>query len=747
LVVNAPVKKNSILFFFIFLNHWIGAQENCIFNYYNKKGSYYLFSTFFEPDMRTPLDGECTSYANGKIYEKRVFKNGRLLEEELYHFNGPLREKYTTKTGILDSVKSILELYDENGYMTQKSIFYLDKSNDRCQKLTYYRGKQKIHSVQYNTWLKITDVEPQYELKNHPPHTVDDDGYTYLQIPFGTYIEYHDNGKLKLSYEQRREYNTYDSDYSKHGKFLQYHDNGTIQIDGQYKDGKKDGDWFYYNYNGAIIKEEHYQNNMYYGVWKGFFDDGSKQFELVYDTSSNNPFSPSSKYWNQKGQLIKEVTLDKSGKGTRKEWSDDGIQLVYCDIINNSELNGIEKRWFANGQLKEYFNHYKNADTSYASYFENGKPERLKTFNSIDNHTIIEDQTWNTASILINYTKSIQDDEGTDFIYVTRNDSGNVQREIDQKKDLRTEKYYYTSGVLKQLISFKDYKLDGLYQWYDSLGNLRTSLHFKDGIRNGKCQYFDSLGQETYYKTFNEGCIDTLEVQKDSSKNRKLEDLNTLEREKFENYVRAMLYRTYSNNANDLVFRKTYIDTLTQYLVWYHDYCEKESNGLIAFEFPEKINYEPTFILPKHTFWGIDKNDTTNPYVVQLLAVFKKINWNSPIEWQDKNDHFEGVYRDDNFYANGFYNLNFMWYLQSAFLKFDEVKRDINLNYYQYENNYFNLKRLENCTFQMSYIYRHRSYDWVIYEDGSCDFLPITKTWEEVEKEMNEPENPKMYWD
>jgi hypothetical protein len=272
-------------------------------------------------------------------------------------------------------------------------------------------------------------------------------------------------------------------------------------------------------------------------------------------------------------------------------------------------------------------------------------------------------------------------------------------------------------------------------------------LHFKDGIRNGKCQYFDSLGQETYYKTFIDGCIDTLAIQKENAKNRKLADLNNAEKEKFYNYVCAMLYRTYSNNANDLVFRKTYIDTLTQYFVWYHDYCEKESNGLIAFEFPEKINYEPTFILPKHTFWGMDKNDTTNPYVVQLLALFKKINWNSPIEWQDKNDHFEGVYRDDNFYANGFYNLNFMWYLQSGFLKFDEVKNDINLNYYQYENNYFNLKRLSNCTFQMSYIYRHRSYDWVIYEDGSCDFLPITKTWEEVEKEMNEPENPKMYWD
>jgi len=698
--------------------------------------------------MRTPLEGECISYSNGKIYEKRVFKYGKLLKEELYFLNGPLREKYEWKTRIADSVIGILELYDENGYLTQKSVFYLDKSKDRCQKLTYYRGKQKIHSVQYNTWLKITDVEPLYELKNHPPHTVDDEGYTYQQIPFGTYTEYHENGKVKLCYEQRREYNTYDIDYSKHGKFLQYHDNGTIQIDGQYKDGKKDGDWFYYNYNGTVIKEEHYKNNMYYGVWKSFFDDGTPQFELVYDTSSNNPFSPSCKYWNQKGVLIKEIVLDKIGKGYRKEWYDNGVQKVYADILFNSELNGIEKRWFANGQIKEYFNHYKNADTSYASYFENGKPERLKTFNIIDNHTIKEDQTWNSASILINYTKSIQDDSGTDFIYVTHNDSGIVQCEIDQKKNIRTEKYYYNSGKLKQLISFKDYKLDGLYQRYDSLGNLRTSLHFKDGIRNGKCQYFDSLGQETYYKTFKEGCINTLEIQQDNAKNRKLGDLNNVEKEKFYNYVFAMLYRTLSLNANDLVFRKTYIDSLTQNLIWFHDYFEAESKGLIALTFPKKTNYEPTFILPKSAFWGIDKNDTTNPYVHELLKIFKKINWNASIEWQDKNDHFEGVYRDDNFYANGFYNLNFMWYLQSGFLKFDEVqsiRKNYGFDYVQDDHLY--MKRNSNCNFQISYIHNERSYDWRMYDDGSCDFLDIRKTWEDIEKAMNEPAWPKMFPD
>ncbi len=741
--------KNKFAFLIsIALSNWAFTQESCTFNAYNKKGGHYLFSTYYKSDMQTPLEGECTSYANGQVYEKRVFKNGIIIEEALYNLDKQLRERYTTNFKKNDSVIGKAEYYHENGSLNQISIFYRNSEGRRCQKITVYylNGNKSIE--QYLTWKKLSEIDTIYEIKYHPPHTIDSEGYTYEQLPFGTYKQFHENGQLMLSYEQRMEYNAYDTDYSKHGVYLSFHDNGLLKTFGFFNNGKKDGIWKEYYYNGNILSEEFYNNSMPYGIWKGFFDNGAKEFELIHDTLSNYPFIPSSKYWNQNGVLIKEVNLDNSGKGYRKEWYDDGVQKVYADIIYNSELYGIEKRWYANGRIKEYFNHNKNADTSYASYFQNGKPERLKTLTVNGEEKIYEDQTWNASLILINYTKSIQDDSGTDFIYITRNDSGIVQCEINQKKEFRTEKYNYANGALKQLISFKNYKLDGPYQFYDSLGTLRTSFNFKDGMRNGICEQFDEKGNLGYSQFFNMGCVDSSYETGIKNKSRKLENLGQNEQEKFENYIRSMLYNSYSNNASELVFTQSYIDTLTQNLIWYYDYCKKESNGLITFTFPEKINFEPTFILPKHTFWGIDKNDTTNPYVAQLLNLFQKINWTVPIQWEDKKDHFEGVYRDDNFYANGFYNLNFMWYLQSGFLVFDEVEREINWNYYyQYENGHFNFKRLSDCTFQLSYIYRHRSYDWVIYEDGSCDFLPITKTWEEVEKVMNEPENPKMYWD
>jgi antitoxin component YwqK of YwqJK toxin-antitoxin module len=745
----STVKNKFALIISILLSNWVFTQESCTFNAYNKKGGHYLFSTYFKSDMQTPLDGECTSYANGQVYEKRVFKNGIIIEEDLYNLDKQLRERYTTDFKKSDSVIGKVVYYHENGKLNQVSIFYRNPEGRRCQKITVYylNGNKSIE--QYLTWKKLSEIDTIYEIKNHPPHTIDSEGYTYEQLPFGTYKQYHENGQLMLSYDQRMEYNTYDADYSKHGAYFLYFDNGNLNSIGFYKNGNKDGAWKYYDYNGNLIKEEFYDNSMGYGTWKGYFEDGKLQSELIYDTASSYPFTPSLKYWNQKGVLIKEVILDNTGKGYRKEWYDDGVQKVYADIIYNSELYGIEKRWYANGQLKEYFNHNKNADTSYASYFENGKPERWKTHTVYGKEQIFEDQTWNASAILINYTKSIQDDSGTDFIYITRNDSGIVQREIIQDNELRTEKYFYSNGTLKQYIAYKNYKLDGPYQFYDSLGTLRTSFNFKDGMRNGKCEQFDEKGKLAYSQFFNMGCVDYLFETSTKSENRKLENLGQNEREKFENYIRSMLYNSYSTNASELVFTQSYIDTLTQNLIWYYDYCKKESNGLITFEFPEKINYEPTFILPKHTFWGIDKNDTTNPYVSQLLQVFQKINWTAPIQWQDKNDHFEGVYKDDNFYANGFYSLNFMWYLQSGFLVFDEVKRDINWNYYyhQQEKGHFSFDRLSDCTFRIHYILGHRSYDWIIYEDGSCDIIPITKTWKDIENEMNEPEYPKMYWD
>jgi len=78
--------KIFIILVFV-LSPLVSVAQDCKFSYYNKKGGHYLFSTFYLDDMQTKRDGVCETKANGKIYERRIFKNGLLVEEELNFFN------------------------------------------------------------------------------------------------------------------------------------------------------------------------------------------------------------------------------------------------------------------------------------------------------------------------------------------------------------------------------------------------------------------------------------------------------------------------------------------------------------------------------------------------------------------------------------------------------------------------------------------------------------------------------------
>ena len=60
--------------------------QRCEFSYYYKKGSVYFFSTYLE-GVNQPRQGECIYQdEQGRIYQKRLFKNGIIQEEYTIHF-------------------------------------------------------------------------------------------------------------------------------------------------------------------------------------------------------------------------------------------------------------------------------------------------------------------------------------------------------------------------------------------------------------------------------------------------------------------------------------------------------------------------------------------------------------------------------------------------------------------------------------------------------------------------------------
>ncbi len=77
-----------------------------------------------------------------------------------------------------------------------------------------------------------------------------------------------------------------------------YYDDGSIRQEGTYKDGKLHGEWVSYNQNGEKTAIAQYKNGQKDGIW--FFWSGDQLSEVDYD--NNNIASVNS--WKSTSSLV-----------------------------------------------------------------------------------------------------------------------------------------------------------------------------------------------------------------------------------------------------------------------------------------------------------------------------------------------------------------------------------------------------------------------------------------------------------
>ncbi|MEP6674769.1 MAG: energy transducer TonB [Ferruginibacter sp.] len=80
------------------------------------------------------------------------------------------------------------------------------------------------------------------------------------------------------------------------GKFLKYYKSGELEINGQYNNNQKDGDWLYYNEKGKIISKETYSNNTL--IRKENPDTVKKENSVRYDDEKEAEFAGGKMAWN-----------------------------------------------------------------------------------------------------------------------------------------------------------------------------------------------------------------------------------------------------------------------------------------------------------------------------------------------------------------------------------------------------------------------------------------------------------------
>jgi antitoxin component YwqK of YwqJK toxin-antitoxin module len=719
---------NLYPFLLLFVSHIAFSQNDCEFKYQNKKGGNYLFSIYYETDLKTPLNGTCERrYNDNRIFEKRTFIDGKLMEEILNYESGSSKTTVNSRWNPRDTVIATMELFWENGNRKQTNIYYWDKNKRRCEKYTDYHLNGKIRFVNFNAFARLSEIN-EYDIKDYPPHTIDYDGYTTLRVPFGLALEYDDTGVLKSKTTHKMLLNGGHEHASREGLYEDYHHNGKLKTKGNYKEGDPDGNWIIYNFLGKKIEEQYYQRNMKVGTWKGWHDNGKDRFEHVYDTLSNFIFHANKKEWNEAGLLVFERFIDRKGSGLEKKWDDRGTLMQHLELVYNSKEQGSEKNWYPNGQLKSYLNNHRNVDTTYVSYFQDGKMEEIHLKTKVELDQVISTKKWNEKGVLISAVNK-KSRPGNEFIELFEFwETGKTKSHIYQLNETRLEEKHFQNGSVKTGLRFLNSKLDGKTQHFDSLGNLLLEYNYTNNLRNGWCKRFDKTGKLLFAQYYENGCPKKMTGELPAKK-RNFEELTKDERESFISFIYNNLSQYVSPNETPLYYTKKQVDSIASYYLYLFDTWSKYA----PFPFPthEITSQVISFRLPAVYLTGLVKGDTTDKYVKEVVTAFEKNGWRTT-QLKSESGYYNWDLKVEGFYTQKFIQKHFP--LLQSFIYISPQSKNVEpLETFHKVNRSrpLTISLYSDCVAMASSSSYERTFQFLIYSDGEVDLLNGI-SWEDI---------------
>ena len=471
------------------------AQDPCSYLPTSKKGGFWVFSTFYQPNTNNVLlEGVCAEKNNDLPFLYREFKEGRLLKEVVYYTSGQLNSSLIFNARKRDTIIGEFEQFNEEGIRQLHEVYFKDQTGRRCvhRKLDHVNGNPRFD--QYFAWVKEDELT-DYQRPNHPPHTIDGDGYSYLMVPFGREQSFDESGQLveekyhQLLMDGSHEFASLD------GPYLRFFNNGIRQITGQYKNGKLHGDYIERNYYGDTICKGYYENGIKDGVWTYWHDNGQLKAVHHYAVLGKYPFHARKKEWSLSGKLILEVDFQEDGNGFLKEWSESGSPLHEQQLVNLSLEKGKEIFWFPNGQLKSIMDHTKDADTTLIEWYESGTKKSLKRKYTRDKTVVTSIKEWQPNGNLLEEVELEKSEFVTAFTKRQFNERGQLKF-VDIRKD--REQFieeYASNGIKIRSRMLLDGKLNGTYQELDSTGNLRLTCDYQNGLRHGNLSVYSPNGK------------------------------------------------------------------------------------------------------------------------------------------------------------------------------------------------------------------------------------------------------------
>jgi len=288
------------------------------------------------------------------------------------------------------------------------------------------------------------------------------------------------------------------------GKYIEYYKNGKIKLQGNYKEGRRNGEFKTFLKNsksagsviykdGKIIKStliKSMKENASFSILTNI-NYNSNSHEIVTDEFPN-------------GLLKQYFTFNKDGllDGESRQYYEEG-EIKSVSSFKNNIANGTFISYYQNGNIKEKYT-YKNGNEEGEGifYYEDGKIKNKAIFkdgvtleeevykdnevrkNTFKNGEIVKQDIYSKNKIL--KAKKLLLENGKMKI-ISYYENGNKEEEVFVINELLDGEalVYYPNGKLREKDFFKNGKRDGEAIIYYENGNVKQKSLFKNDKREG----------------------------------------------------------------------------------------------------------------------------------------------------------------------------------------------------------------------------------------------------------------------
>ena len=442
-------------------------------------------------------------------------KIDQLIKEEL---KKDYREEMTKRKGTADR-EYTFEMEDDRTVLITRSIAGIKPETEITQ---YFNSEGKLYMISSLTSETEKDLYALYR-------KYDKNGnlfiYSYAIDGKNTDRGYYSDGKLAYILELKI---IKGQPPIPNGKYIEYYKNGQIKVQGNNKDGKRDGEFKAFLRNGksagsvfykdgkiikstlvkamkdnasfSLVTDKSYDLNLYEIITEEF---KNKLLEGYLIFKKDGLFNGEKREYYEEGE-IKAITPFKNSlaEGTYISYYQNGNIKVKNTYKNGNE-EGEGLFYYENGQLEEkYFMKNGKLDGEAINYFEDGKIRNKSIFkdgvlleeeiykdneirkNTFKNGEVIQQDIYSKNKIL-KAKKSLLENGKMKIISYYEN--GNKEEEVFVINELFDGEAfkYYPSGKLRNKSFFKDGKREGESLTYYENGKLKKKILYKNGMKNG----------------------------------------------------------------------------------------------------------------------------------------------------------------------------------------------------------------------------------------------------------------------